>query len=441
MSEPWPDRDPGPVMPAPQAKDPEPHAAWAPVTPTLPAAVLEAGRLRPAWAEVDLDAVQANAELLVRLVAPSRLCAVVKAGGYGHGSIPIARAALAGGATHLAVALVEEGRRLRDAGIDAPVLILSEPPAAAMAEVVASGLTPTIYSRAGLEAVSAVARSGAGEPFAVHVKVDTGMHRVGAPPASAVALALEVSRRPELLLEGFWTHFAVADDPADPYTDEQVADFEAAVASLAAAGIRPPLLHAANSAGALWHPGARFDLVRCGIALYGLPPAPGLTGGGGEGGESGQGGEGVVGRLRPAMSLKARVSHTKTVKAGERLSYGLRYRLERDSVIATVPLGYADGVTRRLSSAGGQVLIGGRRRPLAGAVTMDQILVDCGPDALVSIGDEVVLLGRQGGEVIDAWEWARRIESIAWEVVCGVSGRVPRTYRGRLGEGRQGEAG
>ncbi|MBO0692611.1 MAG: alanine racemase [Acidimicrobiaceae bacterium] len=405
------------------------HAAWAPVTPTLPAAVLEAGRLRPAWAEVDLDAIQANAELLVRTVAPSRLCAVVKAGAYGHGSVPVARAALAGGATHLAVALVEEGRRLRDAGIEAPVLILSEPPAAAMNEVVASGLTPTIYTRAGLDAISAAARSGAPKGFAVHVKVDTGMHRVGAPPASAVALALEVGRRPELALEGFWTHFAVADDLADPYTSGQVADFEAAVASLAAAGIRPPLLHAANSAGAIWHPAARFDLVRCGIALYGLAPAAELAG------------AGVAALLRPAMSLRARVSHTKTVKAGERLSYGLRYRLEEDSVIATIPLGYADGVTRRLSSTGGQVLIRGRRCRLAGAVTMDQILVDCGPGAEVAIGDEVVLLGRQGGEVIDAWEWAQRTDTIAWEVVCGVSGRVPRTYRGHLSANSEGELG
>jgi alanine racemase len=404
------------------------HANWAPVTPTVPAAVLEAGRLRPAWAEVDLDAVQANAALLVGVVAPSRLCAVVKAGGYGHGSVPIARAALAGGATHLAVALVEEGRRLRDAGIDAPVLILSEPPAAVMGEVVASGLTPTIYTRAGVDAVSAAARAGAAGGFAVHVKVDTGMHRVGASPAEAVALAIEVSRRPELVLEGFWTHFAVADEPADPYTARQVAEFKAAVASLGAAGVRPPLLHAANSAGAIWHPAARFDLVRCGIALYGLAPAAELAG------------QGVAARLRPAMSLKARVAHTKTVKAGERLSYGLRYRLERDSVIATVPLGYADGVTRQLSKNGGQVLIRGRRRPLAGAVTMDQILVDCGPGAEVAIGDEVVLLGAQGEEVIDAWEWARRTETIAWEVVCGVSGRVPRTYQGRLGANFEGEA-
>jgi alanine racemase len=411
MTQPWPER--GTEDPCWNAKAP-----WTSVDQSIPATVLEAGRLRPAWAEVDLTAIRSNTELLARICAPARLCAVVKAGGYGHGSVPVARAALAGGATHLAVALVEEGRQLRDGGITAPVIVLSEPDPAAMPEVVASRMTPTLYTQAGLDAVTAAARAGgAGGGLAVHIKVDTGMHRVGAPLADAVALAREVSRRPELCLEGFWTHFAVSDEVDNPYTDHQIAEFRAAVAALAEVGIRPPLLHAANSAGALWHPEARFDLVRCGLAIYGLSPAPELARIGDAAG------------LRPALSLKARVSHAKRVAAGERLSYGLRYQLERDSVIATVPLGYADGVTRRLSSTGGQVLIGGVRRPLAGTVTMDQILVDCGPDADVATGDEVVLLGRQGDEVIDAWEWAQRTGTIAWEVVCGVSGRVPRAYR------------
>jgi alanine racemase len=393
-------------------------APWASVDRSIPATVLEAGRLRPAWAEVDLEAVRSNAELLVRLCAPARLCAVVKAGGYGHGSVPVARAALAGGATHLAVALVEEGRQPRDAGIAAPVIVLSEPDPAAMAEVVASKMTPTIYTRAGLDAVSAAAVAGEVEGgLAVHIKVDTGMHRVGAPMAEAVALAREVSGRRELRLEGFWTHFAVSDEVDNPYTARQIGEFRAAVAALAAIGIRPPLLHAANSAAALWHPAARFDMVRCGLAIYGLSPSPELA----------RGGDAAA--LRPALSLKARVSHVKWVTAGERLSYGLRYQLDRDSVIATVPLGYADGVTRSLSNRGGQVLIAGRRRPLAGTVTMDQILVDCGDDGGVATGDEAVLLGRQGDEVIDAWEWAERTGTIAWEVVCGVSGRVPRAYR------------
>lgn len=379
-----------------------------------PGATIEAGRLRPAWAEVDLAAIRHNARALAGVAAPAGLCAVVKAWGYGHGPVEVARAALEGGASWLAVALVEEGRQLREGGVEAPVLLLSEPPAAAMAEVVAARLTPTLYTGAGLAAATAAARA-AGRVLDVHVKVDTGMHRVGAPPAEAVALALEAARRPELRLEGFWTHLAVADEVDDPYTGEQLGRFAAAVADLGAAGLRPPLLHAANSAGALWHPGARWDLVRCGIALYGLAPAGAATA--------------PTADLRPAMSLVARVSYAKRVAAGERLSYGLRYRLAEDSVVATVPLGYADGVPRALSAAGGQVLVGGRRRPIAGTVTMDQILVDCGPDAEVAAGDEVVLIGRQGDESIDAWDWAERTGTIAYEVVCGVGGRVPRTYR------------
>ncbi len=378
-----------------------------------------AGQLRPAWAEVDLAAIRHNAAVLATEAAPARLCAVVKAAGYGHGAPEVAGAALEGGAEWLAVALVEEGRELRAAAIDAPILLLSEPAAEAMAEVVDLSLTPTLYTPSGLDALASAVRQGRRtDPFSVHVKVDTGMHRVGASAGAAVALALDVAASPELHLEGFWTHFAVADEVDDPYTDEQIARFQRALDLLAGAGVRPGIRHAANSGGAIWHPGSRFDMVRCGIALYGLSPAAdGIT-------------RHPVPRLRPAMSLKARVSYVKTVSAGERLSYGLRYRLERDSVIATVPLGYADGVTRSLSATGGEVLVGGRRRPISGTVTMDQILVDCGPGSKVVEGDEVVLLGRQGDEEITAWEWAGRTSTIGYEVVCGISGRVPRSYLG-----------
>lgn len=393
---------------------------------------VDAGRLRPAWAEIDLDAVRHNAAMLARLAAPAGLCAVVKADGYGHGAVPVAAAALEGGATHLAVALVEEGRRLREAGIDSPVLVLSQPVAAAMPEVVASGLTPTLYTRAGVEAVAdAVRAAGRRRPLPVHVKVDTGMHRVGAEPEEAVALAEMVTARRELHLEGLFTHLAVADELGNPYTDQQLERFEGVVAALARRGIRPPLLHAANSAATVFHPCSRYDLVRCGIALYGLAPALDHAD------------HAAITALRPAMALKARVSHVKQVAAGERLSYGLRHRLTRRSVVATVPIGYADGVTRGLAAAGGCVLIGGRRRRLAGTVTMDQIIVDCGPvdgagDDLagddvaggpVAVGDEVVLIGRQGHEELTAWEWADRTGTIAYEVICGVSVRVPRTYK------------
>lgn len=374
--------------------------------------------LRRAWAEVDLSAVRDNARLLAELVAPAQLCAVVKAWGYGHGPVAVARAAIDGGASWLAVALVEEGRQLRAAGITAPVLVLSEPPAAAMAEVVRSGLTPTVYTDAGIDAVVAAASAGGVTgTFPVHVKVDTGMHRVGASPDDARRVAVRVHEHPALELQGLWTHFAVADQPGSAYTADQLAKLLTTVDALAASGIRPPLVHAANSAASLLHPPSRLDLVRCGIAIYGLAPSAAMVG------------RGDCARLQPALSLQAEVAGVKRLAAGERLSYGLRYELPTRSLVANIPLGYADGVAYRLSSSGGQVLIGGRRYPIAGSVTMDQIMVDCGPDSDVSAGDIAVLLGRQGDEEITAWEWAEQIGTIAYEVVCGVSSRVPRTYR------------
>jgi alanine racemase len=329
-----------------------------------------------------------------------------------------AEAAVAGGATWLAVATLEEGVQLRQAGLAEPVLLLSEPPAAAMGDVVTWRLTPTLYTAEGVEAAAkAVAVFGGTAPLAVHVKVDTGMHRVGAAPDEAAELAAVVHRSPELTLQGLCTHFAVADEPDNPFTAIQIERFDMLVARLAAAGIRPPLLHACNSAGALTQPVARHDLVRCGVAVYGLAPSPDLAD------ESNSIG------LRPAMALKARVSFVKEVAAGERVSYGLCYRFERPSVVATVPIGYADGVPRRLADAGGEVLIGGRRRPIAGTVTMDQITIDCGDDRSVEPGAEVVLIGRQGDDAIGAWEWAGRLDTIAYEITCAISARVPRVYR------------
>ena len=373
----------------------------------------EAGTRR-AWAEVDLGALRHNAAVLAAVAAPAALCAVVKAGGYGHGAVPVARAALEGGASWLAVALVDEGVELREAGIEAPVLLLSEPPGTAMAEVVARRLIPTVYTHVGVEAAAkAVADTGPDRPLGVHVKVDSGMHRVGAAPEEAVEIATAVHERPELRLDGLWTHFATADDPDPAFTARQSARFDEVVARLAAAGIRPRVLHACNSAGAITHPEAHHDLVRCGLAVYGIPPAPALAG---------------RLSLRPALSLRARVSLVKSVAAGEGISYGLHHRFPRDSVVATVPIGYADGVPWRLGVNGGEVLLGGTRRPLAGAVTMDQLTVDCGDDHGVAPGDEVMLLGRQGDESVDAWEWADRTGTIAYEILCGIGPRIPRVY-------------
>lgn len=396
------------------------------------------GSSRLAWAEVDLDAIVANCNVLAALARPAALCAVVKAGAYGHGAVPVARAALAGGATWLAVALVEEGIALREAGIEAPVLLLSEPLPHVMEAAAAARLTPTVYTAGGIEAArKATSAVPGGGPFRVHIKVDTGMHRVGADPDDLLDVAVAVDAAAELHLEGLWTHLAAADEPEhDQFTAGQLRRFEQVRARLATAGIRPDLVHAANSSALLAmmsaggdqdrsgdatgrpagaHPGAGGDLVRCGITVYGYPPSPALAG---------------RAELRPAMSLKAGVSFVRRLRAGERVSYGLQYELPTDSVIATVPLGYADGVPRRYSALGGQALIGGRRLPVAGRVTMDQLLVDCGPDSTVARGDEVVLLGRQGGEVIDATEWAERLGTVPYEILCAISARVARRYVG-----------
>jgi alanine racemase len=363
--------------------------------------------IRPAWAEVDLGAIRHNVGVVLDAARGAAVCAVVKADGYGHGSVRVARAALGAGATWLAVALVEEGAVLREAGIDAPVLLLSEPPTSAAKAVVRLGLTPTVYSRAWIRALGSATLS----PLDVHLKVDTGMHRVGAPPDDAVALARLVDEHPRLRLAAVWTHLAVADEPdRAEFTELQCRRFDETCAAIEAAGIAVPMRHVANAAGTLYA-GATYDLVRPGIALYGYAPDPH---------------DASAGALRPVMALKAQVSHVKELDAGERLSYGLRYELTERSVIATVPLGYADGLPRRLGETGGEVLVGGRRRPIAGTVTMDQVLVDCGPSSPVAVGDEVVLLGRQGSERITADEWAKRLGTISYEILCGIGPRVPR---------------
>ncbi len=382
---------------------------------------------RPAWADIDLDAVAANAALLAALAAPAALCAVVKADGYGHGSVPVARAALAGGATWLAVALVEEGVALRDAGIVAPVLLLSEPPVEALAEAVARRLVPTVYTHAGIEALGRVAAAAGAGAVEVHLKVDTGMHRVGADVSELVSLADRVAADPALRLAALWTHLAVADGTSAEerqFTAAQVTRFDEAAALLAAVGHRPPLLHVANSAGAIAWPDARRSLVRCGLGLYGVAPTPALA----ELVAAASGGR----RLEPVLSLRTRVTYVRDLEAGERPSYGRRRPLPTRATVATAPIGYADGVARRLFDAGGEVLVGGVRRPLAGVVTMDQIMIDCGPagSAPVAVGDEVVLLGAQGDEQITADEWARLLGTISYEVLCAIGPRVPRLAHG-----------
>ena len=325
------------------------------------------------------------------------------------------------------MALVEEGVTLREAGIEAPILLLSEPPVEGMAEAVARHLVPTVYTATGIAALGRMAAEYDLAPVAVHLKVDTGMHRVGADPDEAVALADAIAADPRLELGAIWTHLAVADgERADDreFTALQLERFDGVVAALASAGHRPPLIHVANSAGTIGSPGSRHDLVRCGLAVYGLTPTPALATALAEA----TGGL----RLQPVLSLHSQVTYVRDLAAGERPSYGRRRPLPGDSRVATVPIGYADGVPRRLFDQGGEVLIGGVRRPLAGVVTMDQIVVDCGPADLapVAVGDEVVLIGGQGAEEVTAGEWADLLGTISYEVLCDIGPRVPRLLRG-----------
>jgi alanine racemase len=395
-----------------------------PDKPTLAGVEAEAamaqGRSRPAWAEIDVAAITHNARVLSALVQPSKLLAVVKAHGYGHGAPSVANAALAGGAIGLAVALIDEGMELRRHGVHGPILLLSECGADAVDDAVAHHLTPTLYSAEGIAQFALAARA-TGQRTAVHVKVDTGMHRVGAAPDEVPALVAAIVDDPLLQLEGIWTHFPVADGEHDEdraFTLGQLERFGALVTELDRAGIRPQVLHAANTAGAIAFPTSRLSFVRCGLGLYGHLPGATVQ----AAFDAAAGGA----ALRPALALKARVVAVRTLEAGERPSYGRLRPLPERSVVATVPIGYADGVPRALFTQGYGVLIGGRRRPLAGMVTMDQIVVDCGDDTAVRPGDEVVLLGRQDSEEITAEEWARLLGTISYEVLCGIGPRVPR---------------
>jgi alanine racemase len=380
----------------------------------------DAGSGRWAWAEIDLDAVAHNVAVVRRLAAPAEVWAVVKADAYGHGAVQVARTVLAAGASGLCVALVQEAVELRAAGVEAPVLVLSEQPPATLVDAVHHGVITTVASLAGIDAIAA---AGAHD-HPIQLKVDTGMRRMGCRPDEVLTLVREIERRPSVRLDGVFTHLAVADEIAHPATAQQLDRFDAVLDDLRAAGIDPGRVHAANSAGALAHPRARHHLVRAGIALYGIEPGPGVSH--------------LCAELRPALTLHARVSFVKRVAAGDRISYGLRHAFAHDTVVTTVPIGYADGVPRRLFETRGEVIVGGRRCPIVGVVTMDQLMVDVGPDADVAVGDPVVLLGGdRAGDVattptapVRAEEWAERLGTIGYEIVCGISRRIARHHVG-----------
>lgn len=376
---------------------------------------------RWAWAEVDLDALAHNVAVLRSRVHPSEVWAVVKANGYGHGAEAVSRAALDAGARGLCVALVDEGVALRHAGIDAPILVLSEQPPDQVDPLVEHSLTPMAYTEPYLDALAAAA-ARRGTSVEVHLKVDTGMQRVGADPARLVDLVSAVRAHGSLRLGGIASHLAVADEPGDAMTAAQLQRFDHGLGQLRAAFgdevLDSVALHVANSAGALAHPATRRSFVRAGIAMYGITPGAGVAH--------------LCEELVPVLRWCARVSFVKRVRAGSRISYGLRHTFDRDTTVATVPIGYADGVARRAYDAGVEVLVGGRRRRIVGVVTMDQLMVDVGGDE-VAVGDEVVLVGAQGDECIRAEEWAARLGTIGYEIVCAVSTRVPRVLRRSIG--------
>jgi alanine racemase len=372
---------------------------------------------RPARAEISASAIAHNVRAIKSVIGESLFCAVVKANGYGHGSELAAKAALVGGADCLAVAIIDEGIELRASGITAPILLLAEVPPDTIGAALQNSLTLTIGSIDGANAAVAKAESLGGR-HRVHVKVDTGMHRMGAAPEDVDDVVDILSESEAIDLEGIYTHFSVADGSSAEdraFTREQIDHFDDVVAALALRGIVPRIVHAANSAGAFGYAEARLGMVRIGLSLYGYLPEAWLASALEASGQ----------QLRPALTLRASVVAVRRVGVGERPSYRRRRAVQSIATIATVPFGYADGYPRRLFDAGAEVLINGQRYPLAGMVTMDMLVIDCGDD-VVSPGDEVVLLGRQGDEEITADEWAERAGTISWEILCGIGARVPR---------------
>lgn len=330
--------------------------------------------------------------------------AVVKANAYGHGLVPVAGAAVEAGAQRLGVALVEEGRKLREAGLTAPIHVLTETPREAASEVVALRLIPTVYSMTALKEFSDAAQAR-GVSLDINIKVDSGMRRAGASPDEAIELTKAARKLPGLRVEGMLTHFACADEPENDFTAKQLEIFLGLRRELADV----PQWHAANSAAALFMPETRLDMVRIGIAMYGLQPSSVPS----------------VVPLRPALSLKAKIAYVRDLAAGEGISYGLTYTAPRPVKVALLPIGYGDGFSRSLSNRG-FALVRGERVRIIGNVCMDQLLVELnGPAAA---GDEAVLIGRQGRETITAEEMASMLGTINYEVVCRINERVPRRY-------------
>lgn len=367
---------------------------------------------RPLWAEIDLDALSYNVSSLKRQAGPAALAAVVKANAYGHGAVGVAGAALEAGADRLAVICVDEGEQLRQGGITAPILVMGHTPVSEAARIVELGLTPTVNSLEMGRALAAEAQA-AGLRLPLHLKVDTGLNRYGLPPREIVPLAEALRQLAPLEIEGIFTHFASADEGDKRFTLEQYTAFQQAVEKLPWI----PMRHVSNTATLLDRPEMSLDLVRPGVGIYGLYPSR------------------YVSRslsLRPVLSLKSRIARLTALAADESVSYGRTWRASRPSVIALVMCGYGDGYPRVLSNRG-SVIVRGRKAPIVGRVCMDMCMADVTDVPDVSEGDEVTLIGRDGDEEITAEDVGDLCNTISYEILCGVSARVPRLY---LREGR-----
>jgi alanine racemase len=363
----------------------------------------------PTWVEVDLGVLEANTRRLAGLTK-AEVMAVVKANAYGHGAVPVARAAARGGASWLGVARAEEALELREAGLDLPILVLGPVPAEPLPAVVAAGVSLTVGDE---DQIAAAAQAGRDQRTRakVQLKLDTGMNRLGAPPEAAVELARRIGGEPALEFEAVFTHFARADEGAEEPVLAQARRFDQALAALRSAGVAPPRAHAANSAATLDWPQTHYDLVRVGIAMYGLRPSPAV-----------RLPEGVL----PALAWKARLVRLQSVPAGEGVSYGHDYRTRAVERIGTVPVGYADGLRR---TSGNQMLIGGVPVPVVGRVCMDYCMVQLDRVPAARAGDEAVIIGTQSDRRMSAEQVAERWGTINYEVTCGIGPRVPRVYR------------
>lgn len=368
---------------------------------------------RPTWTEIDLDAIAHNYHAIrARLSKGTNILAVVKANAYGYGMVEVARRLQKEKVPYLGVACVDEGITLRRAGIRTPILILSSVLPEEAAYALYYDLTLTVCDKELAAAIDKAARK-LRKHAVVHVKVDTGMGRLGVWHDEAGRLIKDLLGFKNLIMEGIFTHFASADEEDVRYTVQQIEDFKRLATEMEINGIEIKYVHAANSAGAMRYKDSHFNMVRPGLMLYGLYPNRTL--------------ESVV-KLKPALSLKTRIIYLKKTPPGRFISYGRTHMTERETVIATLPIGYADGLNRRLSSRGG-MLVRGWHAPIVGRVCMDHTMIDVGGIRGVKVGDEVTVIGSQKGEAITVEEIAELLETIPYEVVCWISARVPRIYK------------